>query len=54
MAIRPALLYGTKCWAIKSQNEQKFNVTKIKMCWISGHIRKDNIRNECIREKKFE
>lgn len=20
-------------------------------CWISGHIRKDKIRNECIREK---
>ena len=51
-AIRPALLYGTECWAIKSQHEHKFNVAEMRMLrWMSGHTRKDRIRNDCIREK---
>ena len=51
-AIRPALLYGTECWAIKSQHEKKFNVAEMRMLrWMSGHTRKDRIRNEDIRMK---
>ncbi|KAF7808226.1 sacsin isoform X2 [Senna tora] len=51
-AIRPALLYGTECWAIKSQHEHKFNVAEMRMLrWMSGHTRMDRIRNDYIREK---
>ena len=51
-AIRPAMLYGTECWAIKSQQEQKLSVAEMRMLrWMSGHTRLDRIRNECIREK---
>ena len=47
-----AILYGTECWAVKSQQENKFNVAEIRMLrWMSGHTKQDRIRNECIREK---
>jgi hypothetical protein len=51
-AIRPAMLYGTECWAVKSQQEHKLSVAEMRMLrWMSGHTRLDRIRNECIREK---
>ena len=30
-AIRPAMLYGTECWAVKSQQENKLNVAEMRM-----------------------
>ena len=37
---------------LKSQQENKLNVVGMRiLCWTSGHIRLDRIRNECIREK---
>ena len=37
---------------LKSQQENKLNVVGMRiLCWKSGHIRQDRIRNECIREK---
>ncbi|KAM7524737.1 hypothetical protein LguiA_014639 [Lonicera macranthoides] len=50
-AVRPAMLYGTECWAVKSQHENKLNVAEMRMLrWMSGKNRKDRIRNDTIRE----
>lgn len=50
-AIRPAMLYGTECWAIKKQHISKMSVAEMRMLrWMCGKTRKDRIRNECIRE----
>jgi hypothetical protein len=38
--IRPAMMYGAKCWA-----------TKRTLRWICGHTRKYRIRNDTIRDK---
>ncbi|KAL6553647.1 hypothetical protein OROGR_007489 [Orobanche gracilis] len=51
-AIRPALLYGTECWAVKQCHVQKMNVAEMRMLrWMCGHSKKDRLRNEVIREK---
>jgi hypothetical protein len=50
VAIRLAMLCGTKCLAIKKY-VQKMSVAEIGMLsWMSGKMRKNRIRNECIRE----
>ncbi|KAL5195414.1 Craniofacial development protein 2 [Glycine soja] len=51
-AVRPAILYGTKCWAVKSQHENKVGVAEMRMLrWMCGKTRQDKIRNEAIRER---
>ncbi|KAM2752269.1 hypothetical protein EV2_001336 [Malus domestica] len=51
-AIRPAMLYGTKCWAVKHQHVHKMGVAEMRILrWMCGHTRKDKIRNEDIRGK---
>ncbi|KAL6578085.1 hypothetical protein OROMI_010413 [Orobanche minor] len=51
-AIRPALLYGTECWAVKQCHVQKMNVAEMRILrWMCGHTKKDRLRNEVIREK---
>jgi len=51
-AVIPALLYGTECWAVKSQHENQINVAEMRMLrWMSGKIRHDRIRNDTIRER---
>ncbi|KAM2015416.1 hypothetical protein COP2_047002 [Malus domestica] len=51
-AIRPAMLYGTECWAVKHQHIHKIGVVEMRMLrWMCGHTRKDKIRNEDIRGK---
>ncbi|KAK8957379.1 hypothetical protein KSP39_PZI000616 [Platanthera zijinensis] len=51
-AIRPAMLYGSECWAVNCVHEQKMGVTEMRMIrWMCGHTRLDKIRNESIREK---
>jgi len=45
-AIRPALLYGTKCGAIKRYHAQKMIMAE--MCilrWMCGNIRRNKVRN---------
>ena len=50
-AIRPIILYGTECWAVKKQYESKMNVTEIRMLrWMCGKTRSDKVRNEQIRK----
>ena len=50
--IRPALSYGSECWAIKKQQEHKMDVSEMKMLrWSSGYTLKDRIRNDHIRER---
>ncbi|KAM1889548.1 hypothetical protein ACFX13_047518 [Malus domestica] len=52
LAIRPAMLYGTECWAVKHQHVHKMGVAEMRMLrWMCGHTRKDKIRNEDIRGK---
>ncbi|RZC17970.1 Malignant T-cell-amplified sequence 1, partial [Glycine soja] len=51
-AVRPAILYGTKCWAVKSQHENKVGAAEMRMLrWMCGKTRQDKIRNEAIRER---
>ncbi|KAH1202990.1 RNA-directed DNA polymerase from mobile element jockey [Glycine max] len=51
-AVRPAILYGTECWAIKSQHENKVGVAEMRMLrWMCGKTRQDKIKNEAIRER---
>ena len=51
-AIRSTLLYGSECWTVKYQHEQKTSVAEIRMLrWMCGHTRKDKIRNKVIRNK---
>ena len=51
-AIRPAMLYGSECWAIKRHQEHKMDVTEMRMLrWMSGYTIKDRIRNDYIRER---
>ncbi|KAM1280162.1 hypothetical protein ACFX15_020552 [Malus domestica] len=50
--IRPVMLYGTECWAVKHQHVHKMGVAEMRMLrWMCGHTRKDKIRNEDIRGK---
>jgi acetone carboxylase gamma subunit len=51
-AIRPAMMYGTECLTTKGQHVQKMSVTEMQMLrWICGHARKDQIRNDDIRDR---
>lgn len=51
ITIKPEMMYETD-WAIKSQQENKRNVAKMRILhWISSHIRQDKIMNQCITEK---
>jgi len=51
-AIRSALLYGTKCWAIKKYHAQKMSIAEMRMLrWMCGNTRRDKVRNEDIRTK---
>ena len=49
-AIRPAMLYGTECWAAKKQHMNKINVAEMRMLrWMCGKTLRDRIKNENIR-----
>ncbi|KAJ0617179.1 putative RNA-directed DNA polymerase [Helianthus annuus] len=50
VAIRPSMLYGTDCWAIKKIHARKLDVAEMRMLrWMCGHTRLDKIRNEVFR-----
>jgi len=51
MVIRPAVLYGAKCWPIKKAHVQKLMVAEMRMIrWICGYTRMDKISNGVIRD----
>ena len=48
--VRPAMVYGSECWALRKQEEQRLHTTETKMLrWSQGMARKDRIKNETIR-----
>ena len=48
--VRPAMVYGSECWALRKQEEQRLHTTEMKMLrWSQGRTRKDRIKNETIR-----
>ncbi|KAK8944698.1 hypothetical protein KSP39_PZI008342 [Platanthera zijinensis] len=50
--IRPAMLYGSECWAVNCVHVQKMGVAEMRMLrWMCGQTRLDRIRNECIGDK---
>ena len=52
ITVRPALLYGTECLAVKSQQENQVSVAEMRMLhWMSGKTRHDRIRNVTIKER---
>ena len=52
VAVRPTMLYGTECWAIKKAHAQKMEVAEMRMLrWMCGHTRSDRMRNEVFRNR---
>jgi hypothetical protein len=50
--IRPAMLYGAKCWPTKRRHVQQLSVAEMRMLrWICGHTRRDRVRNDDICER---
>ena len=48
--VRPAMVYGSECWALLKQEEQSLHTTEIKILrWSQGKTRIDRIKNETIR-----
>ncbi|XP_048006059.1 uncharacterized protein LOC125241562 [Leguminivora glycinivorella] len=49
-AIRPAVLYGSECWATNKQHLDKLHVTEMRMLrWSAGVTLLDKLRNQYIR-----
>ena len=45
-AIKPAMVYGTECWAVRKQEERKLHTTEMRMLrWARGKTRLDHVRN---------
>jgi len=54
-AVRSSMLFGTECWAPKSQHENQVSVAELRMLrWMIGKTRHDMIRNDIIRERERE
>ena len=50
--IRPAMTYGSECWAIKKKDENQLNSAEMRMLrWARGKTSLDHIRNEDIRKE---
>ena len=50
--IRPAMTYGSECWAVKKKYENKLNSAEMGMLrWARGKTRLDHVRNEDIRKE---
>ena len=45
-AIKPAMVYGAECWAVRKKEERKFHTTEMRMLrWARGKTRLDHVRN---------
>ena len=52
LIIRPAMTYGSECWAVNKKDESKPNSAEMRtLGWASGKTRLDHIRNEDIRKE---
>ena len=50
--IRPAMTYGSECWAVTKKDESKLNSAEMRMLrWARGKTRLDHIRIEDIRKE---
>ena len=46
MAIKPAMVYGAECWAVRKKEERKLHTTEMCMLrWARGKMRLDHVRN---------
>ncbi|CAH2268542.1 jg2230 [Pararge aegeria aegeria] len=49
-AMRPAILYGTECWAATKKYSTKLHTTEMRMLrWSAGVTRLNKIKNEYVR-----
>ena len=47
--MRPAMTYGSECWAVKKKDENKLNSAEMRMLrWARGKTQLDHVRNEDI------
>ena len=45
-AIKPAMVYGAECWAVRKKEERKLHTSKMRMLrWARGNTRLDHVRN---------
>jgi hypothetical protein len=52
MTIRLAMMYDVECCVTKGQHIQKMSVAEMRMMhWIYDHTRRDQIKNDVIRDK---
>ena len=50
--IKPTMLYGAECWAMRKKEEHLLNKTEMRMLrWIQGIRLKDHVRSEEIRKR---
>ncbi|VDO61537.1 unnamed protein product [Heligmosomoides polygyrus] len=48
--VRPALFYGSECWALGKAQERQLHAAEMRMLrWACGWIRRDRVRNEDVR-----
>ena len=45
-AIKPAMVYGAECWAVRKKEERKLHTTEMRMLrWARGKTGLDHVRN---------
>ena len=45
-AIKPAIVYGAECWAVRKKEERKLHTTEMRILrWARGKTRLDHVRN---------
>ena len=45
-AIKPAMMYGAECWAVRKKKERKLHTTEMRMLrWVRGKTRLDHVSN---------
>ncbi|VFQ75235.1 unnamed protein product [Cuscuta campestris] len=50
--VRPAMLYGVECWAVKKTHVRRLHAAEMRMLrWMCGKTRLDRITNEVIRRQ---
>ena len=54
--VKPAMIYGSECWAVKQNDTQILHTTDMRMLrWARGKTKKDHVKNEDIwREANVE